>query len=220
MHLGLFAADDAGFGPDFAASLYVYTGVAGVVGRLGWGLLLLYYDVSLSFLTQLCAITIGLAVAALALYVRAPPAPARAALGTCSPPLLQGDSRTYLIGFACVFGALGGTAYELGPPMLANMFGVRSHDSSGNTDTHMTPPPPPTHFFPQLEGLAYALGGTYSLRAPTVLLAGPVAGMLRDRSGSYDTAWVASGFLLIAAALPLGLLSCDCRRATAERLAH
>jgi hypothetical protein len=70
VHLGVFAADDDGFGPAFAASLYVYTGVAGVFGRLAWGLLLLYYDVSLSFLTQLCAVTIGLAVAALALYVR------------------------------------------------------------------------------------------------------------------------------------------------------
>lgn len=100
-------------------------------------------------------------------------------------------SEEALIMFSIVFGALGTAIYGFVAPLLANFFG--------------------------LEGLPYALGGTYTLRAVPVLLAAPLAGLARDATGSYSGVWFFCGVLLIASALPIGLLHCTCTRIKREK---
>ena len=59
--------------------------------------------------------------------------------------------------------------------------------------------------------LPFSLGGTYTVRAPLVLLAAPLAGYARDAGGSFQNVWAISGLILVLSALPVGLMRCECR---------
>lgn len=103
---------------------------------------------------------------------------------------LYGGSKEYLMFNAVVYGALGGSTFGLVPPVLASTFGI--------------------------EGLPFALGGTYTVRAPVVLLAGPIGGWIRDWRGSYADVWLVGGFIVVTSALPLALMHCTCQRRGAQ----
>lgn len=92
----------------------------------------------------------------------------------------------YLMFYSVIFGALGSVGYSFVTPILAELFG--------------------------LEGLPFALGGTYSARAPLVLFAAPIAGWIRDSDGHYENVWFLTGSLCVLSALPLGMMTCKCTR--------
>lgn len=164
-HLATFVATDMGLGNAEASRLFAVMGVAGIVGRLLFGSLTLYYHVDLQFLLQSCGVATGLCMAGLAVF---------------------GGSPAYLTLFAIVFGGVGGSTYGFVSPILVDYFG--------------------------LQGLPAALGGTYTVRAPAVLLFSPIAGWVREATGSYTSVFFVCGVLCVVSALPIGVLHCECRR--------
>ena len=64
--------------------------------------------------------------------------------------------------------------------------------------------------------LPTALGLTFTLRAPLVLLAPPLAGALREAAGSYDVVWTTVGALCAASAAPLCIASARCKRVATQ----
>jgi len=88
-----------------------------------------------------------------------------------------GSHHGYLVMFAALVGATGQNTYGQIAPALADLFG--------------------------LDMLPLALGATYTVRAPFVLAAAPIAGWARERTGSYDAVWLATGVLMLASAVPM-----------------
>ena len=107
---------------------------------------------------------------------------------TMSGIAIYGQSGSYLIFFAFVLGGIGNSVFLLSGPILASLFGV------------------PT--------LPYTLGGTYTIRAPVVLLAAPIAGYAQMALGSFKHVWAITGLVLTLSALPVGLMNCVCKRKT------
>ena len=102
---------------------------------------------------------------------------------------------SYVYLYSSVIGALGGMCYSLNTPLLLEVFGF--------------------------ERLPIAIGAMLSFRAPAVLVAGPLAGLLRDASGSFSAVWTITGVLCVLSALPLGALTFKCTKrgpAACERL--
>jgi hypothetical protein len=99
---------------------------------------------------------------------------------------LYGRSELYLYSHAIVLGGLGTAIFGFISPVLAGIFGI--------------------------PGLPYALGGTYTVRAPVVLLAAPLAGWAREELGDYQDVWAVCGCLLLLSALPIALMRTECRR--------
>jgi len=99
---------------------------------------------------------------------------------------VYGSSYAYLALFAFTQGAIGSVMFSCSTPLLAALFGIPA--------------------------LPYALGGTYTLRAPLVLLAAPMAGYLQRAQGNFRDVWAISGIVLILSALPVGLMGCQCTR--------
>lgn len=163
-HLGAYA-EDVGMDSVFIGNLYSIMGLAGIIGRIIFGLVTLRYDIDLLLLMQFCGITTGLSIFGLAIY---------------------GHFESYLVLNSVIIGGLGGAIFGFVSPILANLFGI--------------------------PGLPYALGGTYTIRAPIVLVAAPIAGWLRSEIGSYTHIWTVTGLCLILSALPIALMSTKCRR--------
>lgn len=90
---------------------------------------------------------------------------------------MAGTQRWYLYTFALIFGLNSGSIVSLAPPILAEMMG--------------------------LDLLPHALGGMYSVQAPSVLLGPPIAGWIRAAAGQYQVAWLLSGACMMAAGLVL-----------------
>lgn len=99
---------------------------------------------------------------------------------------LYGESGWYLMFFAFILGGIGNSVFLLSGPILASLFGV------------------PT--------LPFTLGGTYTVRAPLVLLAAPLAGYAQMALGSFKHVWAITGLILTLSALPVGLMNCVCKR--------
>ena len=99
---------------------------------------------------------------------------------------LYGESGYYLMFFAFILGGIGNSVFLLSGPILASLFGV------------------PT--------LPFTLGGTYTVRAPLVLLAAPLAGYAQMALGSFKHVWAITGLVLTLSALPVGLMNCQCKR--------
>jgi cyanate permease len=94
-----------------------------------------------------------------------------AMLGLAAP---FGGGQTFLSMFSLIFGLSAGTIVSLAPPILVDSLG--------------------------LDALPLALGGVYSMQAPLVLLAPPLAGVLRSAQGDYTAVWLAAGITMCAAA--------------------
>lgn len=165
-HLGAYC-DDLGLEAGTASKLYSAMGLAGIIGRFGFGFLTLAWDVDLLLLMQICGVSTGLAVMGLASYAHL---------------------EWYLYFFSVVLGGAGTAIFGFVTPVLASLFGI--------------------------PGLPYALGGTYTVRAPTVLLAAPIAGWAREAIGDYKDIWAVCGVLLVLSALPIALMRTECKRVT------
>lgn len=96
------------------------------------------------------------------------------------------DSATYCLVYSGVIGGLGGFCYSMATPLLLEAFGFAR--------------------------LAAAIGATLTFRAPAVLVAAPLAGLLRSATGSFAPVWTVTGMCCTLAALPLGMLSFKCER--------
>jgi MFS family permease len=164
-HLASFVSSDMGHGSAEASRLFAVMGTAGVIGRLLFGSVTLYYHVDMTFLLQSCGVATGLSMAGLSIF---------------------GKSSGYLTFFAIIFGGVGGSTYGFVTPILVDYFG--------------------------LQGLPAALGGTYTVRAPAVLLFSPIAGWVRESVGGYEGVFFVCGALCVISALPIGVLHCECRR--------
>ena len=93
---------------------------------------------------------------------------------------------TYVYLYAGVIGALGGLVYSMLTPLLLEVFGF--------------------------DRLTVAIGASLTFRAPAVLAAAPLAGLLRDSTGSYSVVWTLTGLLCTLSALPLSALSFKCTK--------
>jgi len=82
--------------------------------------------------------------------------------------------------WAVSFGALSGSMVSLTPVIVADYLGV--------------------------DNVAHAMGGIYSVQAPSVLFGPPLAGYIRGVVGDYRAVWLATGFLLACAPLALSLM--------------
>ena len=82
--------------------------------------------------------------------------------------------------WAVSFGALSGSMVSVTPVIVADVLGV--------------------------ENVAHAMGGVYSVQAPTVLLGPPLAGLVRGDVGDYRAVWLATGALLTCAPLALSFM--------------
>jgi predicted MFS family arabinose efflux permease len=101
---------------------------------------------------------------------------------------VYGTSHAYLIIMSVLTGFFGGPGviYGLVVPTLGRYFGP--------------------------SGLSIALGGTYTVRAPSVLLASPIAGYIRDATGSYNIVWTLSGVMMVLSAFPIFFTQCMRKR--------
>ena len=161
------------FPPELAKSITSKTfsimGISGIIGRLSFGTLTLWYEIEPIFIVQLCIVVSGLFIGGLAVY---------------------GGSLVFLYMFAFVFGAFGSTVFIFVPSLIATVFGV---EESGNA----------------------ALSGTYTIRAPLILLAAPVAAWVRNDSGTYVAVWVMSACTMCFSSLPLSYIyGTPCKRKT------
>jgi hypothetical protein len=99
---------------------------------------------------------------------------------------IYGNTYWYLLLFSSVQGALGAITFSTSGPYLSQLFGIVA--------------------------LPFALGGTYTIRAPVVLFAAPLAGYFRDITGTFTDVWVLGGLTLIFSAFPISLIDCSCKR--------
>ena len=97
----------------------------------------------------------------------------------------HGGSEAYLYLYSLVAGAACNISISCVSPVLLVLFGA--------------------------EALPSALGATYSLRAPAVLLAAPLAAMAVDALQGYAVVWSLGGVLCCLSALPVCLVHIQCR---------
>ena len=100
--------------------------------------------------------------------------------GLATAGLAAATSETAVAAWAVSFGALSGSMVSVTPVIVADHLGV--------------------------ENVAHAMGGVYTVQAPTVLLLPPLAGVARGAIGSYAGIWLVTGLLLMLAPLALSLM--------------
>ena len=98
----------------------------------------------------------------------------------------HGVSAAYLYLYAIVSGAATNVAMSCVSPVLLVLFGA--------------------------DALPSALGGTYTLRAPAVLLAAPLAAVVIEGLQGYQLVWTLTGVLCCLSAMPACLAHLQCRR--------
>jgi MCP family monocarboxylic acid transporter-like MFS transporter 13/MCP family monocarboxylic acid transporter-like MFS transporter 12 len=100
--------------------------------------------------------------------------------GFATAGLAGATAEAALAVWAVSFGALSGSMVSLTPVIVADFLGV--------------------------DNVAHAMGGIYSVQAPSVLLGPPLAGYVRGVVGDYRAVWLATGLLLACAPLALSLM--------------
>jgi MFS family permease len=100
--------------------------------------------------------------------------------GLATAGLAAATTEAALAVWAVSFGALSGSMVGVTPVIVADYLGV--------------------------DNVAHAMGGIYSVQAPTVLLGPPLAGFVRGVVGDYKAVWLGTGLLLTCAPLALGLM--------------
>lgn len=98
----------------------------------------------------------------------------------------HGALPAYLYAYALLSGAATNLAQSCVPPVLLRLYGA--------------------------ENLPAALGGTYTLRAPAVLLAAPLADLARGALGGFAGVWTIAGVLCLLSSFPVCLVHLKCAR--------